>query len=373
MFVDFEELNSDAFKVKHASLVGVADPTESIPPGHVFLSGFKNISTPSEVFLTRSPCAEADDGKIVPVFNESQILFSEDCESLSNLPFGFVVFPLGEPSLVADINSSDLDGDLFFAIWEESIVHEARNNNINGDLDTDVHFVKTPGNGALSSDNWFKEVQKSLILKRSFDVSALNKRCHHYYKDAVKTHGPNDIRAKTWGRAWKHSQELEKHVGRIELPLDCYNEITGKNKSTCQTHLQKRLESLVLPNGKCEANIMSTTKPLFEVNDRVYAPWDDTLWYLGVVINHKTLSIGPYGPNREYSIRFVDDQTERTIEDAYVFSERDYVLQYGRDGNAPPKWTTAVKNKMDKSSQDFWAKTVGWYRITVGKYLIIYN
>ena len=371
VFVDFEALNNDAFSVKHASLVGVADPTDSIPQGHVFLTGFKSTSAPSKVFLTRSPCAEAADGKIVPVFNESQILFSEDYQSLSKLPFGFVVFPLGKPSLVSKINSSDLDGDLFFAMWDEPIVHEAENNSRNEVIDPNVSFVKTPWNGALTSDHWFKEVQKSLILKRSFDVNSLNKRCHRYHKAAVKNHGPNDIRAIAWGRAWKHSQELEKHVGRIELPLDCYNEITGRNKSTCQTQLQKRLESLVLPNGKCEEKNRSITKPLFEVNDKVYAPWDNREWYLGVVIDYNTLSSGPFGPNRKYSIRFDDDESERAgIEDFYVFSERDYVLQYGREGYVPPKWI-GVKNKTDKKSKDYWAKAVGWYQITVSKYLSI--
>ena len=50
---------------------------------------------------------------------------SSDFEFLSRLPFGMVVFPLGTPSLPASINSSDCDGDRFFVIWDESIVHEA--------------------------------------------------------------------------------------------------------------------------------------------------------------------------------------------------------------------------------------------------------
>eukprot|EP00804_Cyclotella_cryptica_P020971 CCRYP_009289-RB/>CCRYP_009289-RB protein AED:0.08 eAED:0.08 QI:1609/1/1/1/0.75/0.4/5/2244/1210 len=111
---------------KHASLVGVADPTDSIPPDHVFLTGMSD--PPKRVFLTRSPCTEASDGMVVKVCSKGDFL-SDDFKFLSNLPFGTVIFPLGNPSLPSTINSSDLDGDKFFALWDERLVKEADRSN----------------------------------------------------------------------------------------------------------------------------------------------------------------------------------------------------------------------------------------------------
>ena len=103
----------------------MADPTDSIPPGFVFLTGLCGSQRPKEVFLTRSPCTEASDGLVVRVCGEEDLnSFSDDWEFLSSLPFGAVVFPLGEPSLVSTINSGDCDGDMFFVLWHEGILAE---------------------------------------------------------------------------------------------------------------------------------------------------------------------------------------------------------------------------------------------------------
>lgn len=116
-------------EMRHASLIGVADPTDSIPPGFVFLTGLNGLARPKKVFLTRSPCTEASDGMVVNVCGEEDLnSFSDDYDFLSGLPFGLVVFPLGEPSLPSTINSSDLDGDFFFALWDETILSQAINN-----------------------------------------------------------------------------------------------------------------------------------------------------------------------------------------------------------------------------------------------------
>ena len=125
-FIDVENLEQDESKssLGHAMLLGVPDTTEGcIPQGYVFLTGFNNRQAPRRVFLTRSPCTEGSDGRIVQVVcNENDLLDSSKHSSsaafkaLSQLSFGLVVFPLGIPSLPSMINKSDLDGDKFLAV-----------------------------------------------------------------------------------------------------------------------------------------------------------------------------------------------------------------------------------------------------------------
>lgn len=409
---------------KHAFLIGVADPTDSIPEGHVFLTGMTcqdSDRIPDKVFLTRFPCTEASDGMVVEVCDERHFL-SEDYQFLCSLPFGTVVFPLGKPSLPSKINSSDLDGDLFFAIWDKSIVGQVKRDNeyisehdlthddeligtmfVYNDRDAEVigkdsegyrvelkarkgngkgkketitlseekimagrrvlckvighviekhqtmfqieysdnseervssrdlmwehssppdvltdyvyknrlaweredckwfqdHFGEVPivmiighrsvgveielhceyedgerqweplqehlveskllvgkyakEEGLLTTDGWrdaanlwFREIQDLLVVNRLYEVNLLVERCCGEWKEACglkqkrkkrgkpnpylkrgKAPGPNSAQAILWGRAYKHANELQKHVGKVELPLEYYRQIIG--------------------------------------------------------------------------------------------------------------------------------------------------
>jgi hypothetical protein len=118
-------------------------------------------------------------------------------------------------------------------------------------------------------------------------------------------------------------------------------------------------------------------KPLFEIDDPVYAPWwpDDKrksqpAWYLGKITGYATSKPdGKYGPTRDYSVRFDDDNEELTdIQDEYVFSREDYELTQ-RDGGRN-KWI-GVKNVTDEGSGDSWAKIVGWYEVKIGEFKLV--
>jgi hypothetical protein len=107
-------------------------------------------------------------------------------------------------------------------------------------------------------------------------------------------------------------------------------------------------------------------KPLFEVNDRVYALFKDSrCWYKGVVTNHTTARNSEYGPVRIYDVLFDDGDKDTGIFDYNVFSEKDYILQEEKEGKKP-KWT-GVTNKTDETSTDDWARIVGWYNVKIGK------
>ena len=108
-------------------------------------------------------------------------------------------------------------------------------------------------------------------------------------------------------------------------------------------------------------------KPLFEVNDPVYAPWfssgqsrAEQTWYPGVIKGYTTVKNGAYGPTRHYDVRFDDGDELDDIEDYCIFSREDYLL------SAKKEWI-GVENKTDNRSSDQWAKLVGWYEVTIGE------
>ena len=53
--------------LKHAYLLGVKDPFGKLPKDTVFIPGIGSALSGNDVFLTRSPCIEPSDGRLVPV------------------------------------------------------------------------------------------------------------------------------------------------------------------------------------------------------------------------------------------------------------------------------------------------------------------
>ncbi len=125
-------------------------------------------------------------------------------------------------------------------------------------------------------------------------------------------------------------------------------------------------------------------KPLFEVNELLYAPWwqdhnikTEQYWYPGVIFNYKVVKDdGEYGIVHHYSVRFDEDNDEvHSIEDACVFLREDHLLSTSsrdkRDGRIG--WI-GVKNVVDENSNDLWARVVGWYETSIGQcYLSAYS
>jgi len=86
--------------VKHTNLIGVADPTGKLPIGKIFLTGSVRIRSEvgPKVLVSRSPCLEPSDVKILPVcekkpWNMSNKAWSELC----SYPFGHIIFPTRKP------------------------------------------------------------------------------------------------------------------------------------------------------------------------------------------------------------------------------------------------------------------------------------
>jgi hypothetical protein len=113
-------------RLEHATLVGVTDPTGSIPQGHVFLTGLGD-AIPKRVFLNVYPATEADDGIVVPVAME---LPARARLFLERLNAGAVVFPQGpdDTLIPPKLDNGDLDGDLYTCVWNKKIIKYLQDN-----------------------------------------------------------------------------------------------------------------------------------------------------------------------------------------------------------------------------------------------------
>jgi len=112
----------------HSWLLGACDPTNALPEGSVFLTGFgvgRNIDM--NVFVTRTPCTEVQDSLILPIVQHQPKEMSQgNWNFLCSLQFGVIIFSSPKskntPSLPEQISNGDLDGDLYFVCWDEQIM-----------------------------------------------------------------------------------------------------------------------------------------------------------------------------------------------------------------------------------------------------------
>lgn len=147
--------------LKHTFLMGVCDPTGMLPQGSIFIPGYcakeeehektnknendktKNASEKDKemkkervlfsahlerIFVTRSPCKEPTDGKLLPLVGTKPELMPDDVwEWLCNKPFGTIIFSrpkdrLNAAPLPALVGEGDLDGDYYFILFDKLLI-----------------------------------------------------------------------------------------------------------------------------------------------------------------------------------------------------------------------------------------------------------
>ncbi|KAL7527492.1 hypothetical protein ACHAXR_007734 [Thalassiosira sp. AJA248-18] len=124
-------------------------------------------------------------------------------------------------------------------------------------------------------------------------------------------------------------------------------------------------------------------KPRLEVGEEVVAAWwpdmnrkDTASWYPGRIKSYVEVQSdndgeddsggGEYGPARLYTIKYDDDGTQLSgIPEHYVFPKSDYLLSTNDDQEPTNRKWKGVRNVTDASSNDSWAKLVGWYIATI--------
>jgi hypothetical protein len=210
--------------LEHASCIGVADPTNSIPPGHVFVTGIRNTSiSQSELFVSRFPCTEAADGKLLPVVRTKPLDMSESSwEWMNGLHFGVVIFGNPWPGcapLPETVAGGDLDGDLYFVCWNHAILSSIDNS---FDLVEDMSVAKsTPSETQAWNENWLQDGQDVMRnIKAMTDHHTLIGKLYSYM-DKADTNSD----ALWFGRAYKEAIDIGKHGGLVKLPAHLWESL----------------------------------------------------------------------------------------------------------------------------------------------------
>merc|ERR1712238_131548 len=126
-------LSRNPDSLRHVHLVGCTDPTGSLPENRVFITGYTSSGDCRELFgkvhkkvyVSRSPCLEPGDAKLVSVIgSKPKRMSSDDWKLLCSYDFGTIIFPKSKlsaplPCVIAD---GDLDGDDYFVLYDDVIL-----------------------------------------------------------------------------------------------------------------------------------------------------------------------------------------------------------------------------------------------------------
>eukprot|EP00930_Biecheleria_cincta_P097084 TRINITY_DN88813_c0_g1_i1.p1 TRINITY_DN88813_c0_g1~~TRINITY_DN88813_c0_g1_i1.p1 ORF type:complete len:672 (+),score=86.51 TRINITY_DN88813_c0_g1_i1:156-2018(+) len=228
---------------KESWVVGVADPTfptNVIPSGHVYLSGLPAEQVPlingqRKVFLTRSPCTCPEDGHLLPlVTSKPRGMSDEDWQAFTERHFGEVIFSNNGNAIPEAISEGDLDGDLYYVCWDETVVRHIKPAFVAevpaGDASNQSTKVREP----LGS-NWLSEARRYM---QSGDASRTKQMIGKLYcageKAADKSpDGLFDPDARAFFKAYAQAIDAGKHGNSIDLPERLRKEV-GMHASTGQ-------------------------------------------------------------------------------------------------------------------------------------------
>jgi ribosomal protein L24 len=213
--------------LQHAFLVGLRDPTNSIPEGHIFVTGSASTEVDdnteskigNKVLITRFPCTEALDARVLPVIKKRPPQMSvPDWNSLRELAFGGIVFgnsAKGNLPLPTMIANGDLDGDLYLVCWSKDMVDALSIDHFvqSSQMHVDEETLRT------WNSSWFEDAQDKMR-----DVQYLmstQKLISHLYRlwCGKMEKDPNSPDAKELGRAFKVSIDVAKHGVKVPLPM----------------------------------------------------------------------------------------------------------------------------------------------------------
>ena len=252
--------------LKHNYMAGVADSTNAIPQGCVFIPGLDQHLPRNcqHIIATRMPCITPSDIVKVPILRSRPSVMSlQDWEWLKNIPFGMIIFGNSIPGnrpLPNCVAEGDLDGDLYFVCWSNEIITSVSSlqPELSGmKVDDPGHpSSETPRDLPVQSEEWLSRAQHvagnlATVLDMQIVIGLLYNASKDLANESSQSFGDRD--AISLGKAFIKAIDLQKHGGKVPLPEHLWKYVRVKR-------LHKYLEPL---SSSCpmEFNAPGTTPP----------------------------------------------------------------------------------------------------------------
>lgn len=223
---------------KHAWLVGVPDPTNSLPLDSIFVPGMKAIQ-PTELFVTRSPCYAYEHGrKLKNITTKPENMSDEDWEFLNNkIHFGVIIFSNPKPdkkSIPERIASGDLDGDLYLVCWDEKILSVMEAVELENEDSEDDGKLKIEE----SNPNWFEDTQDIMTdIGMTNNMGRLVSKLYTLGEESCDKDTDLILKnpdANAFYEAYNQALEYKKHGCPIELPVHLIKKLPANLRDLVQ-------------------------------------------------------------------------------------------------------------------------------------------
>jgi hypothetical protein len=142
------------------------------------------------------------------------------------------------PELVAD---GDLDGDLYFVCWDETILSQIQPVPISGEqLIAKPSAAEDEATLRECNPGWCDEAQAYISRVPTLHANT-GELVGRLYK-ASENMSVRDLDAVSFARAYKHALDSKKHGGNIFLPRHLWDRVDNKTKKPCiPEHLHQYL------------------------------------------------------------------------------------------------------------------------------------
>ena len=217
--------------INHAWVCGATDFSNRLPPGQVFVTGLSKANLNlDEIFVTRSPCMEPTDGRMLPLVKlMPEEMRIEDWAWLNNLPFGSIIFadpPEGMKTLPEHIADGDLDGDRYFICWDPTVLDYIKAVPI---ADVPVPSLDNSTGATNTNSDWFGKAQDWMLASATIElkIQQLTGKLFSLSNEIADESSlyNKDPDAIASAAAYKQALDVGKHGGPIFLPAHLHNKL----------------------------------------------------------------------------------------------------------------------------------------------------
>lgn len=213
--------------MEHYWNIGLNDPTGYLEPDTVFVTDLKKQrASLDQVFVIRSPCTQRKDGRVLKTVSVKPHAMLESMWNwINDLSFGAVLFgtPMeGYKSMTENIADGDLDGDLYFCCWAQSILHYFPLDGIKSEPLELEEPTASPG-GHEYNESWFAAMLGHVLETLDVHKDIQRLKGQLYNLSAKKDF--DDPAADAFAAASKKTIDYLKHGKPITLPADLIEKV----------------------------------------------------------------------------------------------------------------------------------------------------